>query len=115
MANEVIRSFTAGDMLRSPRALLKNPDGTPVDLTGNGVLFRLVKISDGTIQINDSTAGVVILSSTNGDVRKDWTSTFEVPAGDYYAWFIRYVSTSTAALEHFPAGRAYKIRMLGAT
>jgi hypothetical protein len=115
MANEIIRTFTVGDQLRSPRALLRNPDGSPLDLTGNGVAFRLIRIADGYPQIPGTTDGVSIVNSTGGEVRKDFISTSEVPVGEYFAWFIRYLTTSTGAYEHFPAGRSYKIRILADT
>ncbi len=120
MANEIVRVFTKGDRLRSLRALLVSPDGAPVDLsTGSGisqaVMFRLIKSSDGSDHITGSTAGITIVTASSGEVRWDPTSSGIDTVGDYFGWFIRYQVGSSGMFEHFPAGRALKIRILGDT
>ena len=117
MADALIRMFTKADRLRGLRASLKNPDGSAVDFsTGStdghqGVYFRMIRSSDGTDHVTGSTSGIAIISSTGGTVRYDWTSSAIGTAGDYYAWFVRYLTTSTGFYEHFPAGRGLMIRI----
>lgn len=110
MANEIVRILTKGDRLRSPRALLKDATGEAVDLTGYGVLFRMIGATDGTVKVDNVAATIVTASS--GEVRYTPTSSAVDTAGDFFAWFIRYQTTSTGMIEHFPAGRALKIRIM---
>ncbi len=99
-----MQSFTRGDLLRGPRAFLVNADSTPVDLTGNTLVFRLVSAVDGSVKVNNATATIV--DSLTGEVRYDWVSTDIDTTGNYWAWFIRTMGGET---EHFPVGHVYKI------
>jgi hypothetical protein len=107
MRTMIEMAFTAGDRLRPLRAILENPDGSLVDLTGNAVSFKMVKASDGTVKVNYEPA-VIEGDPTAGMVRYDWLPPDVTPAGDYYGWFRRTVGGLN---EHFPAGgRVLRIR-----
>lgn len=100
----VTREFTIGDLLRVPQASLKNSDGTPVNLTGQIVKFRMTAQSDGSVKVNDANATIV--DPTTGAVKYQWIAADVNTAASYWAWFIRLEASNT---EHFPAGHKFEI------
>lgn len=105
MSHETVtQKFTKGDLLRVPKAKLKNRDGTPVDLTGMTVKFRMVNQTGAVVEVNDASATVV--NALTGEVKYQWVVGDIDTAGSYWAWFIRVEGGQT---EHFPAGHLYEI------
>lgn len=103
MTGVIERSFSKGDRIRVPFGQLLNPDGTPINLTGQTVAFRMV---DGTGAVKINNAAAVLVDATVGKIRYDWAEADVDTPGQYWAWFIR---TSGGLTEHFPAGHVYKI------
>ncbi len=99
-----IREFHVGDTARSLVAELFEPDGTPIVLgAAETVAFRMVKISDSSVKVNNQVAVIVSRGATAtltpAQVRYDWAAGDVDTAGEYAGWFIR---TSAGATEHFP-------------
>lgn len=61
----------AGNLLKPIEATLTNDDGTPIDLTGATVTFRMIGIEPGAITKVDATA-TIVGTPTDGNVRYDW-------------------------------------------
>lgn len=98
----ITRSFHVGDRLVSLLADLYEPDNSPVVLgVAETVVFRMVRISDASVKVNNSAATVVTVGSTSipAQVRYDWAAADVDTAGEYAGWFIR---TSAGQTEHFP-------------
>lgn len=116
MAAAADLTFTVGDRLRPARAILENADGTPIDLTGNTVIFRMIAATGGAAKVADQPA-VVESPATAGSVRYDWAAA-DVASADwsaselaakkksYYGWFQRATGGKTETL---PPGRTYQI------
>jgi len=100
-----IRAFHVGDTLRSLLADLYERDGkTPIVLgAAETVAFRMVKISDASVKVDNQVAVIVTRGSastlTPAQVRYDWAAGDVDTSGEYAGWFIR---TSAGATEHFP-------------
>lgn len=95
----------AGDRYRPIGAqLLRN--GSPVDVTGLSVQFKLVA-DDGTVIVNWASATIV--DADNGQVQYDLTSqnATDAVAGDYWAWFR--IGDGTEWETFPPGGREWQI------
>lgn len=74
-------SIKAHDLLPSIQAVLKNPDGSPLDLTAaTGIKFIMRATTGGTIKV---TAAAVKADAVNGVVRYDWSGTDTATIGAY--------------------------------
>lgn len=95
-----------GDRLTGIAATLVQ-NGSPVNLTGKTVVFRMVK-ANNDVKI---AAGVAtIVSAANGQVSYEFTADDVDTAGVYYAWWI---VTGSGKPDHFPHdGRKYKITLI---
>ena len=98
MAAKVDLILTVGDRRRSFARTLENPDGTPLDLTGMTVAFRMVNAADNAVKINNAAAAVV--TAAEGKVRFDWGATDVDTAGTYFVWFI--VTDGASKVETYP-------------
>ena len=79
------------------RVILKDPDGVPVDITGNlGVRFHLFK-KNGT-QVVDAAATVNV--AADGDVQYEWIAADTSESGTFDAEFE--VTYSDGSVETFP-------------
>ena len=99
-----VYQFTKGDTLISLSARLLDGTRTPIDLSTDTVVFRMVPAIGGTPKIDGATA--VIEDAAAGLVRYDWSSADVDTAGQFYGWFIR---TRGDLVEHFPIGRLLRI------
>jgi len=88
-----------GDRARGVSATLVDQDGTPINLTNNTVVFRMVTEDGVTVKVNNQSANID--SATDGTVSYDWGANDTNTAGTYRAYFIRTV-TATSKIEHFP-------------
>lgn len=98
-------SMKRNDLLPALAATLKNPDGTPADLTSaTAVVFNMVGESLGAAVIINR-AAVVIVDASAGLVRYDWAAGDTTSAGDYRAEFE--VTYSPGAKPMTYPGRGY--------
>ena len=83
--------LTAGDRLRLPQATLTMDDGTPLNLAGATVAFRMVDVHTGDVIVNSMPAVKQQNDSdpdTWGQVIYVWNAGETATAGLYQAWFI---------------------------
>lgn len=72
------------DTAPSIAALLKNPSGSAINLTGATVRFNM-KSQSGTLLVDNATA--VVVDESTGNVRYDWALGDTALAGNNYAEF----------------------------
>ena len=78
--------FWVGNLNPSITQTILNEDGTPHDLTGQTVRFRMRAIGAATMKV-DQPATIVNPPGADGKVRYDWTGTDLDTAGEYLAWW----------------------------
>jgi hypothetical protein len=66
--------------------------GTPVDLTGATVAFKMRAVGSATLKVN---AAATIVSPTLGQVRYDWAAIDVDTAGQYLVWWTVTVGSNT--------------------
>ena len=101
---EVVR-ITKNDRARPLSATLRGPDGTPVDLTGNTVVFRMVEFDTPT-NVTVNSVAATILSAADGTVEYSWAAGDVDAVGRFKGWFIRTI-TASGKVEHFPGDGDY--------
>lgn len=103
---EVVREYAVGDRLVSLSANLYKANGDPLVLAATDtVAFRMIKVSDASVKVNNQGCTVVTVgsaaTSTPAQVRYDWAAADVDTAGEYAGWFIR--TSLAGTTEHFPA------------
>jgi hypothetical protein len=79
--------LTAGDVGPPLDEQLVDQNGTPINLTGATVTFRMVEYFQKTfVAVNSLSA--MILDAINGKVRYQWTTGDTATPGLYLAWFV---------------------------
>jgi hypothetical protein len=68
-------------------------DGTPVDLTGATVAFKMRAVGSSTLKVN--AAATVVGPAVNGNVRYDWAAVDVDTAGDWLVWWTVTVAGKT--------------------
>ncbi|MBN2118523.1 MAG: BppU family phage baseplate upper protein [Anaerolineales bacterium] len=101
------RIFTQGDRLISLAAILKNADGTVVDLSDASVKFTMENVLTRANKVDAKAA--VVVDAEAGSVRYDWAAVDIDTPGTYYGWFIRQVGGLDA---HYPVGDQLRIVIL---
>jgi hypothetical protein len=96
-----------GDRLPFFEVVLKNADGTTVNLTGATVVFRMAKPGSAP-KVN--AAADIIGAPTNGTVKYHWTAADTDTPGEFWAeWIVTY---SSGQIEAFPSGAWHVIRII---
>lgn len=94
--------ITKDDLLKVPRATLKDSEGEAVNISGCTIAFRMVNVDTGVVQV-DNAAGQNLQndadSTTTGKVRYVWSSGDTAVAGLYRCYF---VVTNTDKSTHYP-------------
>lgn len=88
-----------GDTLTPLAAQFQRPDGSAVDITGDTIKFKMIKISDGATKVALTNTGVTVNNASTGKVQYDFQAADVDTAGEYKAYFVRDNSGET---EHFP-------------
>jgi hypothetical protein len=78
--------FWVGNQNPSITETIRNDDGTPHDLTGQTVRFRMRPVGSSTLKV-DQSATIVAPPGVNGQVRYDWQAADVDTPGQYLVWW----------------------------
>lgn len=91
------KTFTQGDLRTNIADVLVDATGTPINLTGSTVAFRMISQSDKSVKVNNAAANLD--DAPNGKVSYTWQATDLNTPGLYFGWWI---VTTGGKTEHFP-------------
>jgi hypothetical protein len=78
--------FWTGNLNPSITETILNDDGTPHDLTGQTVKFKMRPVGSSTLKVNQP-ATIVTPPGVNGQVRYDWQTADVDTPGQYLVWW----------------------------
>lgn len=113
MSNEADFYIKQGDTSPPLRAQLREDDGTPVDLTGATVRFKMNRIGGNTGDTLDVDNTATIDDATNGKVTYDWADGDTDQSGYYNAVFGVDYDGSGSIDETFPNEQFLVIKVDG--
>ena len=97
-----IHKHTVGDTLTPMLWSAIHGDGSPVDLTGLDVKFRMVS-EDGTVIVDDDDTGITVTEAEDGEGQYDFQPADVEAAGTFYAW-IRVYDPVSGEFDTYPIG-----------